>query len=135
MVPGVGVAAIAPGLSLSTGGLISGTPSGPVGVTTVIISVTDTKSLTTTSPFQINLVDYVVSPYSLGAPAFSVNNGFQFTAPAPAGGLYTVQYSTSLTNWISLFDTNPLVAPFTIVDRTATNQSRFYRLLDHVFGP
>jgi autotransporter-associated beta strand protein len=43
---------------------------------------------------------------------------------------YTVQASTNLLNWTSLFVTNPSVAPFSWVDSTTSNYpNRFYRVL------
>lgn len=48
--------------------------------------------------------------------------------PSTAGQTYTVEYSLTLTNWLSLLVTNALGNPFIITDSTATNQLRFYRV-------
>jgi hypothetical protein len=73
----------------------------------------------------------VVTPATaatLGSPAYTANNQFQFTVTGSAGSNYVVQVATNLsapTAWISLF-TN--ASPFTFVDSNANDfLQRFYR--------
>jgi hypothetical protein len=65
---------------------------------------------------------------TLGSPAYTANNQFQFTVTGTAGSNYVVQVATNLstpTVWISL-STN--ASPFTFVDYNAQNfPQRFYR--------
>ena len=46
-----------------------------------------------------------------------------------AGQNYTIQISSNLTTWSSLLTTNFVSSPFAFTDTQATNQFRFYRLL------
>ncbi len=114
-------------LTLSTSGVLSGTPPA-AGTTQTILQVIDANQLTATAPVQITFGPSLVIGL-LGSPVRFPNGAFQFTASAPTGQTYTVQYSVALTNWISLFATNPTASPFTVTDAGATNQLRFYRLL------
>lgn len=65
---------------------------------------------------------------TLGSPAFTTNNQFQFTVTGTPGTNYVVQASTNLsanTDWVSLF-TN--ASPFPFADTNAGNfPRRFYR--------
>jgi hypothetical protein len=66
---------------------------------------------------------------TLGSPAYTTNNQFQFTVTGTAGSNYVVQVAhdlSSSTTWLSLF-TN--TSPFTFVDSYAQRfPQRFYRV-------
>jgi hypothetical protein len=60
----------------------------------------------------------------------STGGGFQFTVSGDSGPDYTVQASTNLAAWTTLFTTNSPALPFTWTDAAATNYpARFYRVL------
>jgi hypothetical protein len=65
---------------------------------------------------------------TLGSPAYTANNQFQFTVTGSAGSNYVVQVATNLstpTAWIPLVTNS---SPFTFVDSSAQNfPQRFYR--------
>jgi hypothetical protein len=65
----------------------------------------------------------------LTAPRGLGNGQFQFSFNTLAGTNYTIQYSTTLTNWIPLLAFRGSGGPETITDPNATNRSRFYRVL------
>ena len=44
------------------------------------------------------------------------------------GRSYSLEYSTTLTNWMTLLTTNTTGTNLDLVDTTATNRNRFYRL-------
>jgi hypothetical protein len=111
------------GLTLSSGGLLSGTTTN-VGTFTVIIRVTDANSITTTRSMQLN----VTGGPTITAPTL-LNNGFQFTVNAAAGQNYTVQHTSTFIDWITLVVTNPLTPSFIVTDTNTTDQLRFYRIL------
>ena len=46
-----------------------------------------------------------------------------------AGQNYTIQYSTTLTNWANLVITNAPASSFEFIDLNATDNRRFYRVL------
>jgi hypothetical protein len=87
-------------------GTYGSTPSAPASVTIFIPAIAGT----------------------LGSPAYTANNQFQFTVTGSAGSNYVVQVATNLaapTVWVSLL-TN--TSPFTFVDSNAQNfPQRFYR--------
>ncbi len=60
----------------------------------------------------------------------SLKNGeFQFNFVTVAGFTYTVQYSTNMTDWISLLILDGFNEPLTIIDPNATDTGqRFYRI-------
>ncbi|HEV2390785.1 MAG TPA: hypothetical protein VG146_00335 [Verrucomicrobiae bacterium] len=74
--------------------------------------------------------EYIATPLSpaLSSPARLSANQFQFVLSGTAGQTYTVEYSLTLTNWLSLLVTNAPGNPFITTDSTATNQLRFYRV-------
>ena len=71
-----------------------------------------------------------LTPPQMAAPQFS-GGQFQFQIDGATTRVnYTVQASTNLTVWTSLFTTNPAALPFVWSDTSATNYgARFYRVL------
>jgi len=74
--------------------------------------------------------------YPIGTPVISASRRvsstqFGFTINGATNVNYTVQVSTNLasTNWANLFSLTLTNSAFPIVDVTATNSSRFYRIL------
>jgi hypothetical protein len=65
----------------------------------------------------------------LSQPAKLSGTQFGFQLSGIAGQNYTVQYSTTLTNWNTLYVTNAPANSFLLIDFTATNAQRFYRVL------
>jgi hypothetical protein len=113
-----------PGLTLQPSGLISGTPTNS-GTFNFKAQVTDMNSTTTNKVMAIT-----INPKpSLNSPAWLTNGRFQLNINGSAGQNYTVQYSSTLTNWTTLFVTNSPVGSFTITDSNATAAARFYRVL------
>jgi internalin A len=62
----------------------------------------------------------------------SGNHQFQFTISGPTGQVYQVQSSTnlSMTNWTSLGTVTNITGLLSFTNSSATNASRFYRLLE-----
>jgi hypothetical protein len=81
------------GLSLSTAGAISGTPSGSAGTTNFTVKVTDSASNTATASFSIAIVAGV----SITSPT-SLADGYPNTAYSPVT-LAATGGSGSYTNW------------------------------------
>jgi Putative Ig domain len=122
----LGSASLPPGLSLDCGGLISGTPT-TNKVSTFKVQATDANSTTTNKVLSITINPKPV----LGVPTW-LTNRFQMRLTGASNQNYSVQISTNLTstNWISLFVTNNAATnSFNIIDPTATNRVRFYRVL------
>jgi hypothetical protein len=65
----------------------------------------------------------------LSQPARLSGTQFRFQLSGIAGQNYTVQFSTTLTNWNTLLITNAPAHSFLLIDLTATNAQRFYRVL------
>jgi hypothetical protein len=118
-----------PGLVLSPNGLLNGTPtaSGTFNFTAQVSDVTSNIALRALS---LTILPSVTA--TLGSAAYSITNGrFQMMVNGATGQNYTLQMSTNLssTNWTSILVTNPAANPFLLMDPSATNPARFYRLL------
>jgi hypothetical protein len=76
-------------------------------------------------------VAFTESSPTLTGEARLAGQQYQFLLNGPAGQNYTVQFSTNLVSnaWNSLLITNSATSPIVIVDPTATNRARFYRVL------
>jgi len=114
------------GLSISSGGLISGTPITNL-TASINVQVTDSNSVSTNKVLSITINPRPV----LSAPA-SATNQFSMLLMGASNQNYTVQVSTDLnsSNWTSLFVTNsPSASEFILLDPMATNKERFYRVL------
>jgi hypothetical protein len=115
-----------PGLSLNSGGLISGTPT-TNGLFNFKVQATDANFTVTNKVFGI-----IVNPKPVLSLANWLTNQFQMRLAGASNQNYTVQVSTNLSfnNWISLFITNNSTTnAFLLTDPNATNQQRFYRIL------
>jgi hypothetical protein len=62
---------------------------------------------------------------SLARPA---TDRFQFVLNGLVNQSYTVEFSSTLTNWNTLFTTNAPASSFQIIDPNATSAYRFYRV-------
>jgi hypothetical protein len=114
------------GLTLYSGGLISGTPT-TNKVSTFKVQATDANFGTTNKVLSITINSRPV----LGLPTW-LTNRFQMWLTGASNQNYTVQMSTNLssTNWVSLFITNSATTnSFLLTDPNATNKQRFYRIL------
>ncbi len=67
-------------------------------------------------------------PAEIRSPARISNSQFQFTLIGLTGRDYRVEYSSTLTNWVTLVSTNAPGPSFLISDPNATNAYRFYRI-------
>jgi hypothetical protein len=120
-----------PGLTLSSDGTISGTPTsaGTNGIFNFTVAAEDTSSNVAVQPLSI-----VVNPVTtLGAPTLMPSsNYFQMQINGVLAGYnYTVLMSTNLasTNWTTIYTTNaPWTNALLVPDANATNQARFYRV-------
>lgn len=115
-----------PGLSLSSGGLISGKPLTNY-VSSLKVQVTDANLVVTNKSLSITINPKPV----LSAPVW-ITNRFWLRLTGATNQNYTVQMTTDLnaTNWTSLLVTNNLKTnSFLVADPRATNQARFYRVL------
>jgi hypothetical protein len=93
----------------------------------VVVSDGGTPALSATQDFNVHVLP--VTPPSLTIPAQS-NGPFSFAVNGMIGPDYTVQASTNLAAWTTLFTTNPPELPFGWSDLAATNfPKRFYRVL------
>lgn len=66
---------------------------------------------------------------SLSGASRLPNHQFQMLVNGLVGQNYTVQYSTNLTNWNTLYVTNAPASVFNVLDPNATGPLRFYRAL------
>ena len=123
-----GSLSLPPNLSLSTGGVTSGTAA-TNGTFFFIVRVTDGSFA-----FTNRSLGLTINPKPTLAALNRTGNQFQLRLTGATGQNYTVQFSTNLANpnWFSLLVTNLSAAAVTILDPNATNSSRFYRA---VIGP
>jgi hypothetical protein len=101
--------------------------AGTTNVLRVVVSDSGTPSLSATQSFSVA----VGRPVQPGLGGASVSNGqFRLQISGDSGLDYTVQGSTNLLDWTSLWTTNPPALPFPFVDASSTNYfRRFYRVL------
>jgi hypothetical protein len=96
-----GSASLPTGLSLSTNGVISGTPGGS-GTNTFIVLATDSTMAWSYQVLSLAVVASTNAPtINLTAPTAVAGGQFQFTFKAVSGITYTIQYSTDLKNWVN----------------------------------
>ena len=99
-------------------------------VVKVVVADSGLPSLSATQQFNVNVLP--VTQPSLTSVTLS-SGQFQATVSGMVGPDYTVQASTNLMTWTTLFTTNSPTLPFGWNDSSATNlPHRFYRVL---FGP
>ena len=68
-------------------------------------------------------------PPTLISPMRLSDTAFQFVISGSAGQSYTVQVSSTFTNWTDVLTTNAPSDIFTVIDSNATNDPAFYRVL------
>lgn len=120
------------GLSLSPGGLISGTPAAG-GSTAFKVQVTDEYDNVAGQVYSINVSAQVSQPV-LGPVQWKPGQ-FGMFLTGQANQNYTIQASATLSpaNWVTLFVTNnPATNSYVVKDPNATNSTRYYRA---VVGP
>jgi hypothetical protein len=114
-----------PGISLNPDGVLSGVPT-TNGVYNFQLQVTDIVSnlMKKTLEISVNPRPTLVEPTLFA-------NRFQMVLAVGGGNQnYTVEVSTNLETWTSLFVTNSVATnAFLITDTNATSRSRFYRVL------
>ena len=75
------------------------------------------------------MVNFNRSIPGLASAGFSPTDRFQLALSGLVGQNYTVQFSTTLTNWTTLLITNAPASSFTVIDPTAPGSDGFYRIL------
>jgi hypothetical protein len=106
-------------------GEIYGTPTGP-GTFPVTIRLTDSHSQIVNTPTVLTVVGSPTLRLELRPVLSPGQFGFRFSGEV--GRSYSLEYSTTLTNWFTLLTTNGTGAPLELLDSTATNQFRYYRV-------
>ena len=66
---------------------------------------------------------------SITAAAMLASNQFGFQVIGLVNQTYTVQYSTTLSDWNTLYITNAPASLFNVLDPNASGNQRFYRIL------
>jgi uncharacterized repeat protein (TIGR03806 family) len=117
----------------ATSGVFAWRPAmGQSGTNVLSVRVSDngTPSLSATQGFSV-IVNRPSQP-ALNSPGLT-NGQFRLLVSGDLGPDYTLQASSNLFDWTSLFSTNAPLLPFWFVDQTGTNSlQRFYRA---VLGP
>jgi YVTN family beta-propeller protein len=86
--------ALPTGLSLSTAGVVSGTPTSTSAATTYTVTVTDANSTTATATFRLTVDSSVVATQAMATTNLTVNQtSVAFTPVAGSGGSGSVGYS------------------------------------------
>jgi alpha-tubulin suppressor-like RCC1 family protein len=102
------------------------------GQSSVPVSATNVVAITAGGAHTLALVSNgtLLSAAPLSAPALNTNT-FSATLPTQSGRVYALQYKTSVTdtNWLALPLAPGLGTEATLVDPTATDPQRFYRVL------
>jgi hypothetical protein len=122
------------GASISSSGIITWTPThaqrSTTNVITTIVTNTDIYDqvnlhLSATNSFTVIVLPGLV----LNSPRWLGNGRFQFSFDTVSGSNYTIQYSTTLTNWISALTVQGFGGSLTIIDPNAgSTPNRFYRV-------
>ena len=121
------------GVNISSNGIITWTPTRLNPDTNLITTVVTNSDpydlvnpyLTATNSFAVVIVRLV-----LDQATWTTNGNFQFIFNAGADVNYTIQYSTNLIDWISLYSFTGPGGSTTVQDPNATNSPwRFYRVL------
>jgi hypothetical protein len=112
------------GMSLSSSGVLTGTPFVP-GQYYFVVRVADSAYSADDQTLGLN----ILAPPAISGAKGLPGNQFQFTASgSPGSPTYSFQYSTDLRNWTTFFVTNAPNNAFLVTDPFATNKVRFYRV-------
>lgn len=124
-----GSAALPAGLSLSTDGNLTGWPVSS-GQSALSFRVTDANGNTADTTLTLAIHPAVLAQPQIAYPARLDATHFQLQVQGNLGLTYRILFSTNLlqSNWATLLTTNPTVMPFWVVDPSATNRQRFYRI-------
>ncbi len=116
------------GLSLTTNGVLSGTPSVSGGFW-FTARVTGSALATTDGILGLSINNVAnSSTVALTAPSQPSPGQFQFTFNTSVGANYTIQSSSDLKTWSSVLTFSGPGVPMTIIDPNATASQRFYRV-------
>ena len=114
----------------SASGLLTWTPlvaqSGTTNQFVVVVTDNGTPSMSATQTFTVTVNP--VSPPVVSQTSFA-GQQLSFQISGATGFNYSIEASTNLSNWATLFTTNSPTLPFTWTDSNATNfPRRFYRV-------
>lgn len=124
-----GTIALPPGtMSLSSAGLLSGTPSAS-GTYTFEVGVFDNGQPQNLVTRMVSLTIQGVSGPTLALATRPSASQFQFQISGTAGQNYTIQTSTNLIDWGLVRATNAPSDSFIVLLNGATNNPAFYRVL------
>ncbi len=133
---GYGLISPPAGMSISTSGIITWTPaqnqSPSTNTITTVVTNSDPFDLVNPQLTQTNSFTVIVIPlpFVLTGPAWLPNGEFQFIINTGAGLNYTIQYSTNLTDWNSIYSFTSPGGLIPVQDpNAATSPWRFYRAL------
>jgi hypothetical protein len=117
------------GLSLSSDGILSGYPTA-TGTFSFSIQANDPYSPMDYASQSFSLIIATNLSPLLTGPARLANGQFQFSFYAAAGQSYTIQYSTTLTDWTNLVTLQGSGGPMSFSPSTlvGTDSRRFYRV-------
>jgi hypothetical protein len=125
-----GSAGLPASLVLATNGVISGTPGLSGTNFEFIVQVTDASTNSAQQLLSLTIVGSSNVPaIVLTAPKLLGDGQFEFIFNTVSGGNYTIQYCTTLGDWIDLMTLGGSGAPLTIIDpNPAGSGERFYRV-------
>ena len=131
---GYGLVGSPTNMSISTSGIIIWTPaqnqSPSTNTITTVVTNSDPFDLVNPQLTATNSFTVIVFPFVLTGPVWLANGEFQFVFTTGVGGNYTIQYSTNLTGWISIYSFTSPGGSITVQDpNAATSPWRFYRVL------
>jgi large repetitive protein len=112
------------GLSLSSGGLLSGTPTNG-GTFSFIVQVADQVGTIATEMFTVGILN---NTPTIGVDSFS-NGTITLLISGDPGPNYAIEASTNLVDWEPVFTTNAPAMPFHWSNPGASNSATFYRAL------
>jgi len=116
------------GLTLTSGGLISGVPN-VSGTFYFSVRATDSTLIYTDQPLSIIVLPPALAAFVPNSLHMLNNRVFQFQVSGPNGYYYIIETSTNLTDWTLLSSTSVFTNLFTITDNSASNSpTRFYRV-------
>jgi hypothetical protein len=121
------------GMNISSNGIITWTPtrlSPDANLITAVVTNSDLYDLVNPYLMATNSFTLVVRRLVLNQATGMTNGSFQFVFDTGAGVNYTVQYTTNLMDWVSLYSFAGPSGLITVQDPNATNSAwRFYRVL------